>query len=254
MKISIITVSYNSENFIESCINSIISQSYKDIEYIIIDGSSKDNTLKIIKRYSRYVSTIVSEPDKGIYDAMNKGIKIAKGEIIGFLHSDDMYKNADVLSKVVNVFKNNASLDACYADLIYVKKTNISKIVRYWKSSKFIIGSFSKGWSPPHPTFFVRRSVYERYGNFNLKYPIVSDIELMMRLLEVHNIQTKYLNEIWIKMRLGGLSNKNFKSILNQNQDILRALRSHTLSSNIITFVINKILSRLKQFFQRPKS
>ena len=254
MKISIITVSYNSENFIESCINSIISQSYKDIEYIIIDGSSKDNTLKIIKRYSRYVSTIVSEPDKGIYDAMNKGIKIAKGEIIGFLHSDDMYQNTDVLSKVANVFKNNASLDACYADLIYVKKTNTSRIVRYWKSSKFIIGSFSRGWSPPHPTFFVRRSIYERYGNFNLKYPIVSDIELMMRLLEVHNIQTQYLNEIWVKMRLGGLSNKNFKSILKQNQDILRALSNHTLSSNIITFVINKILSRLKQFFQRPKS
>ena len=254
MKISIITVSYNSENFIESCINSIISQSYKDIEYIIIDGSSKDNTLKIIKKYSRYVSTIVSEPDKGIYDAMNKGIKIAKGEIIGFLHSDDMYQNTDVLSKVANVFKNNASLDACYADLIYVKKTNTSRIVRYWKSSKFIIGSFSRGWSPPHPTFFVRRSIYERYGNFNLKYPIVSDIELMMRLLEVHNIQTQYLNEIWIKMRLGGLSNKNFKSILKQNQDILRALSNHTLSSNIITFVINKILSRLKQFFQRPKS
>ncbi|MDC0988826.1 glycosyltransferase family 2 protein [Candidatus Pelagibacter sp.] len=254
MKISIITVSYNSENFIESCINSIISQSYKDIEYIIIDGSSKDNTLKIIQRYSRYVSTIVSEPDKGIYDAMNKGIKIAKGEIIGFLHSDDMYKNENVLSKVAKIFKNNASLDACYADLIYVKKINTSRIVRYWKSSKFIKGSFSKGWSPPHPTFFVRRSVYERYGNFNLKYPIVSDIELMMRLLEVHNIQTQYLNEIWIKMRLGGLSNKNFKSILKQNKDILRALRSHALSNNLIIFAINKILSRVKQFFQRPKS
>lgn len=254
MKISIITVSYNSENFIESCINSIISQSYKDIEYIIIDGSSKDNTLNIIKKYSRYVSTVISEPDKGMYDAMNKGIMIAKGEIIGFLHSDDMYKNADVLSKVVNVFKNNPSIEACYADLIYVKKTNTSKVVRYWKSSKFIIGSFSKGWCPPHPTFFVRRSVYERYGNFNLKYPIVSDTELMMRLLEVHKIQTQYLNEIWIKMRLGGLSNKNFKSILNQNHDILQALRSHKLSNNMIIFAINKILSRLKQFLQRPKS
>ena len=254
MKISIITVSYNSENFIESCINSIISQSYKDIEYIIIDGSSKDNTLNIVKRYSRYVSTIISEPDKGMYDAMNKGLKIAKGEIIGFLHSDDIYHNADVLSKVVNVFKNNSSIGACYADLIYVKKTNTSKIVRYWKSSKFISGSFSKGWCPPHPTFFVRKSVYERYGNFDLKYPIVSDVELMMRLLEVHNIQTQYLNEVWIKMRLGGLSNKNFKSILNQNQDILRALRSHTLTSNIVIFAIYKIFSRLKQFFQRPKS
>lgn len=253
MKISIITVSYNSENFIESCINSIIGQSYKDIEYIIIDGSSKDNTLKIIKKYSRYVSTIISEPDEGIYDAMNKGLKIAKGEIVGFLHSDDMYENAEVLSKVVNVFKNNTSLDACYADLIYVEKTNTSRIVRYWKSSKFIAGSFSKGWSPPHPTFFVRRSVYERYGDFNLKYPVVSDIELMMRLMEVHNIQTEYFNEIWIKMRLGGLSNKSFKSILNQNQDVLRALRSHNLNINTIIFIISKFFSRLKQFLQRPK-
>ncbi len=254
MKISIITVSYNSENFIESCINSIISQSYKNIEYIIIDGSSKDNTLKIIKKYSRHVSTIVSEPDEGIYDAMNKGLRIASGEIIGFLHSDDIYENEDILSKVVNVFKNNASLDACYADLIYVKKTNISRIVRYWKSNKFTRGSFSKGWSPPHPTLFVRRSVYERYGNFNLKYPVVSDIELMMRLMEVHNIQTKYFNEIWIRMRLGGLSNKNIKSILNQNQDILKALRSHNLKSNLIIFVISKIISRLNQFLQRPKN
>ena len=184
---------------------------------------------------------------------MNKGLKIAKGEVIGFLHSDDIYENADILSKVANVFKKNASLDACYADLIYVK-TNISKIVRYWKSNKFIVGSFSKGWSPPHPTFFVRRSVYERYGNFNLKYSVVSDVELMMRLMEVHNIKTQHFNEIWIRMRLGGLSNKNFKSILNQNQDILKALMSHNLKSNIIIFVISKILLRLKQFFQRPKN
>ena len=137
MKISIITVSYNSENCIESCINSVINQSYKNIEYISIDGLSTDNTLKVIKKYSKYISVIISEPDLNIYDAMNKGIKIAKGEIIGFLHSDDLYTNNEVLSKVANVFRQNPSLDACYADLIYVRREDISKIVRYWKSNKF---------------------------------------------------------------------------------------------------------------------
>ena len=254
MKISIITVSYNSENFIESCINSLINQSYKNIEYITIDGLSTDNTLKIIKKYSKYISAIISEPDKGIYDAMNKGIKIAKGEIIGFLHSDDLYINNNVLSKVADIFRENPSLDACYADLMYVKQTDTSRIVRYWKSNKFILGSFSKGWSPPHPTFFVRRSVYERFGVFNLNYPIVSDVELMMRFLEINKIQTLYLNEVWIKMRMGGSSNKNFKSILEQNFDVLRALRNHHLNNNMIIFFINKIGSRLKQFFQRPNS
>lgn len=252
MKISIITVSYNSKNFIESCINSLLNQSYKNIEYIVIDGLSTDNTLKIVKKYSKYISAIISEPDQGPYNAMNKGIKIAKGEIIGFLHSDDLYSNNDVLSKVANVFRDNPSLDACYADLIYVKQTDISKIVRYWKSSKFIAGSFSKGWIPPHPTLFMRRSVYERFGDFNLSYSVVSDVELMMRFFEINKIQTLYLNEVWVKMRLGGLSNKSFKSILKQNLDILRALRIHRMNDNMIIFFINKFASRLKQFFQKP--
>jgi glycosyltransferase involved in cell wall biosynthesis len=254
VKISIITASYNSENFIESCINSIINQSYKNIEFIVIDGLSTDNTLKIIKKYSKHISVIISEPDLGIYDAMNKGIKIAKGEIIGFLHSDDLYANNSVLSTVANVFRKNPFIDACYADLIYVKRANTTKIVRYWKSNKFILGSFSKGWSPPHPTFFVRSHVYKSFGNFNLNYPIISDVELMMRFLEINKIQTLYLNEVWIKMRIGGLSNKSFRSILQQNLDIICALRIHKLNNNIIIFFINKITMRLKQFFQMPSN
>jgi len=253
MKISIITVSLNSENFIENCINSILSQSYKNIEFIIIDGGSTDNTIKIIEKYSKYISVFVSEPDNGVYDAMNKGLKIATGDIVGFLHTDDFYVKNDILSKISDLFKEDDLLDACYSDLLYVKKEDTNKIVRYWKSNKFVKGSFSKGWSPPHPTFYVRNTLYKNLGAFNLNYPIVSDIELMMRFFEVHNIKTKYINEIWIKMRLGGLSNRSLKSIFRQNQNIIKALRSHYLKSNIFIFLVNKFIIRLMQFFYRPK-
>ena len=205
MKVTIITVCYNSEFYIENCIKSVLGQTYKNIEFIIVDGLSTDGTLKKIKKYSENISRILSEPDQGIYDAMYKGIKISKGEIIGFLHSDDLYANQNIISKVVEIFKDDASIDACYADLIYVSRSDITKVIRYWKSNKFKKFSFSKGWSPPHPTFFVRSSVYKRFGTFNLKYPVISDIELMMRFLELYKIKSKYINEIWVKMRLGGI-------------------------------------------------
>jgi len=253
MKVTIITVCYNSEVYIENCIKSVLGQTYKNIEFIIVDGLSTDGTLKKIKKYSENISRILSEPDQGIYDAMNKGIKISKGEIIGFLHSDDLYANQNIISKVVEIFKDDASIDACYADLIYVSRSDITKVIRYWKSNKFEKGSFSKGWSPPHPTFFVRSSVYKRFGTFNLKYPVISDIELMMRFLELYKIKSKYINEIWVKMRLGGISNKNIKNIIKQNRDVLYALDENGLDNNIYTFCINKIISRLKQFVQKPK-
>jgi len=252
MKISIITVSYNSENFIESCINSLLSQTYKNIEYIIIDGSSKDNTLNIIKKYSDQVSVIVSEPDQGIYDAMNKGIKIAKGDIIGFLHSDDLYANNEILSKVQKIFNMDKTLEACYADLIYVKRFDISKVVRYFKSDRFIEGFFQKGWCPPHPTFFVRRSVYNLYGIFDLNYQFASDIDLMMRFLEIHKINVKHVPEVWVKMRIGGASNKNLKNIWLQNREILKSFNKNGLNINPIFFFLHKLISRSKQFIIRP--
>ncbi len=251
MKISIITVSYNSEKFIEDCINSLLNQSYKNIEYIIVDGLSSDNTFKIVKQYSDFISVIVHEPDKGIYDAMNKGLKVSTGDVVGFLHSDDMYANQDVISKVVNLFKSDPELDACYGDLNYVKREDVSKVVRYWKSCKYEKGLFSKGWTPPHPTVFIKRKIYEYYGNFNTYYPIISDVELMMRFFEVKKIKTKYLNETLVKMRLGGKSNKSLRSVLYQNFDILNALKKNGLESNPIIFFINKIISRTKQYIQK---
>jgi glycosyltransferase involved in cell wall biosynthesis len=251
VKISIVTVCYNSELFISSAIDSVLSQTYPDIEYIIIDGRSKDGTVSIVDSYGDKVAHFVSESDKGIYDAMNKGLKTATGDIIGFLNSDDFYVRDDVLSRVVDVFEDNPSLEACYADLIYVDQMDISKKKRYWKSSKFIPGLFAKGWCPPHPTFFARRSVYARFGIFNLDYRLASDNEMMMRLLEVHKINVHYIPEVWIKMRLGGVTNKSLKNLFLQNVEILRALRKNNLSSNLISFFFHKIILRLRQRYNR---
>jgi glycosyltransferase involved in cell wall biosynthesis len=250
LKISIITVSYNSEKTIKTALNSVKDQTYKKIEHIIIDGNSADKTISIVKQYP-HINKIISEPDAGIYDAMNKGINIATGDIICFLNSDDFYVRDDVLSRVVGIFEDNPSLEACYADLIYVDQLDISKKKRYWQSAKFMPGLFAKGWCPPHPTFFVRRSVYTRFGIFNLDYRLASDNEMMMRLLEVHKINAHYIPEIWIKMRLGGVTNKNLKNLFLQNIEILRALRKNGLSSNPISFFFHKIILRLRQRLHR---
>ena len=233
------------------CLNSVASQSHNNIEHVVIDGASTDGTLSLLNSKKDQLSILVSESDDGIYDAMNKGIKIAKGDIIGFLNSDDFYANNEVISKVVSEFKKEPSLDACYADLIYVNQSNTSKIVRNFKSSEFRQGLFSKGWCPPHPTFFVRRSVYERYGNFDLNYRIASDVDLMMRFLEIHKIKSRHIPEVWVKMRMGGTTNKNFKNIWAQNQEVLSSFDKNGLSVNLIIFVIYKIFSRFKQFFTR---
>jgi len=252
MKISIITVSYNSIKFIESCINSVKNQSYRDIEHILVDGASNDGTLSLLNNMRNNFSTLVSEPDRGIYDAMNKGIQLAKGDVIGFLNSDDFYDNDKIISKVANLFKNDSTLDCCYADLIYTSKSDTTKNIRYWKSNKFSAGLFLKGWCPPHQTFFVRRSVYEKYGNFNLSYNIASDVELMIRFLEVHKIKFVYVPEVWIKMRLGGTTNKSLKNILRQNIEILHALKFHGLRVNWFYFFFNKTISRFLQFISKP--
>ena len=249
MKISIITVTLNSETTITETIESVIRQNYKNIEFIIIDGGSLDNTLSIVNSKKKYISTLISEPDNGVYDAMNKGIQLATGEAIGFLNSDDLYAHDEVLSKVSSIFEDNSLIDACFSDLIYTAKFDTSKNIRYWKSNDFSQGLFSKGWSPPHPTFFVRSSIYKKFGNFNLNYNIASDIDLMMRFLEVKKINTYYIPEVMVKMRMGGISNKNLKNIIKLNKEILYALKSYDLPNNYFTFFANKILSRFKQFF-----
>lgn len=251
MKISIITVVLNNVNTIVDTINSVLCQKYKNIEYIIIDGGSTDGTLSLLKSRRHQLSALVSEPDRGIYDAMNKGLKLANGDIIGFLNADDFYCNSEVISKVAREFELDSFLEANYADLIYVDKINTSKSIRYFKSSEFKQGLFLKGWCPPHPTFFVRKSVYERFGNFNLKYNLASDVDLMMRFLEKYKIKSLYKPETWVKMRMGGVSNKNLKNIWLQNMEILNSIYNNGLTVNPIIFFFYKIISRLNQYIRR---
>ena len=252
MKISIITVTYNCGHVLDNCLDSVAKQSYDSVEHIVIDGASIDGTLDILEAHHSQLAMLVSEPDGGIYDAMNKGLALASGDIVGFLNADDFYASDDVLRRVTKIFEEYHLLDACYADLIYTGQIDTSHTVRFWQSDDFVPGAFSRGWCPPHPTFFVRRSVYKRFGGFDLTYRLASDVELMMRFLEVHKIHVRHVPEVWVKMRLGGTTNKSLKNIWVQNQEVLHAMRSHGLSANPIRFFVHKLLSRGKQFFKRP--
>jgi len=253
LKISIITVTLNNAGVLDDCIKSVLNQSHNSIEHILIDGGSKDDTIKILKKYQNHLTKFISEPDQGIYHAMNKGINLADGDVIGFLNSDDFYAHNKVLSKVCEMLDSNPELDACYSDLIYVDKLTASKTIRYFKSSQFIPGSFSRGWCPPHPTFFVRSTLFKKYGNFDINFNIASDVDLMMRFLEVYNIKSVYVPETWVKMRMGGTTNKNLANIILQNREILVSLKKNGLPDNKVNFFINKIISRSKQFFKLNK-
>ena len=251
MKISIITVCYNSVNTIGDTIVSLASQKYSEWEHIIVDGASRDGTLDIIKNAS-YITKFISEPDNGIYDAMNKGLTLAKGDIIGFLNSDDFYADDTILTQVAEVFKDT-SIQACYADLVYVDQHDANKTVRYWKSRDYVTGLFKSGWMPAHPTFFVRKSVYERFGMFNLNYRIAADFDLLFRLIEQNNIKTKYLPKVLVKMRLGGTTNKSYENIWIQNKEIVNILHNYYPDFSLSKFILSKFFDRAKQFINRPK-
>ncbi|MCD6317842.1 glycosyltransferase [Candidatus Aerophobetes bacterium] len=246
--VSIITVVLNRKNTIEFAIKSVLSQTYPNIEYIIVDGGSTDGTIDVIKKYNKYISKWISEPDNGIYDGMNKGLKLAEGEIIGFLNSDDLYANENVIGTVVKAIEEN-SADCCWGDLVYVDKKNTDKIIRYWKSSEFKERKFKRGWMPPHPTFFVKRWVYEKYGYFNLDFPIAADYELMLRLLEKYKIRSCYVSKVLVKMRTGGKSNRTLVNIIKANIECYKAWKVNDLKPSYITFVL-KPLSKIFQYFK----
>lgn len=251
MKISVITVCYNSEKTIEDTIKSVLSQTHEDIEYIIVDGDSRDSTMDIVRKYASRIGTIVSEPDCGVYDAMNKGIALATGEAIAFINSDDIYASETIVEDISRVLRDE-NLDSCYGDLVYVDPLNMEKIVRYWRSRPYQPGLCKKGWMPAHPTFVVRKWVYERYGGFDTEFNLQADFELTTRFLHVHGISSVYIPKILVRMRMGGVTNSSFANVIRGNIEAYRACRKNGLKVGPI-FVVRKILSRLPQFFTRPE-
>jgi len=251
MKITVITVCYNSATTITETLSSMSNQSYDGIEHIVVDGGSNDKTIDLVKRFGKRVSKIVTGPDGGIYDAMNKGLRLATGDYVAYLNSDDFYSGETVVQQVAKAI-HETNADAIYGDLSYVKRNDPKKRVRYWKSQMFQPGSFAQGFAPPHPTFFMKRKLLDELGGFDLSYSLAADFDLMFRALEIKKYTSAYVPLELTRMRTGGATNISLKSIIRQNQEILRCLRAHGSSVSTTGFIARKILSRIRQRYLKP--
>jgi len=247
LKISIITVVYNGEKTIADTIRSVIGQNFFNKEYIIVDGASTDNTLKVVSQYEEHIASVISEPDGGIYDAMNKGIAMATGDVIGILNADDVYASNQILSKVAQNLDQPEKM-GCYGDLVYVDETG-TKIKRKWISGNYTPQSFLWGWMPPHPTLFLRKQVYEQFGMFNLEMGSAADYELMLRMMYKHKVFVDYIPEILVKMRVGGVSNMSLKNRIKANRNDRKAWSKNDLKPLPFTLLL-KPLRKIPQFFQ----
>jgi len=248
MKISVITVCYNSGSTIKDCLRSVASQEGVDFEHVIIDGNSKDGTQDIIRDFisgGSAATTFISEPDGGIYDAMNKGIRLSKGDVVGFLNADDLFASKDTLKRVAERF-SSADVDGCYGDLDLVDQSDLSKTIRHWKSGVMPASKMLYGWHPAHPTFYVRRQFIAGDSGFRTKYKIAADYELMTRLIMLKNLRLVYLPEILVKMRVGGASNGSIKNILRANQQCVAAWRDNGLRLPVF-LIPGKLLWKLSQ-------
>ena len=248
LKVSLITATYNSVKTFEMCANSVLNQTYSNIEYIIVDGQSDDGTIELLKSMAITHENInwISEADKGIYDALNKGLSQATGDIVGFVHSDDVLASDTILTEIADDFENK-SLDGVYGDLEYVAKENSNSVIRHWKSKPFHPNLLNKGWMPAHPTLFLKRDVYEKYGDFDLSYNIAADYDFMLRILKDQTLKFSYLPEVITKMRVGGASNRSIKNIIQKTREDYTAVKSNQVGG-LIT-VLRKNTSKIKQFF-----
>ena len=248
-KITLITVCYNSAGTVADTLKSVNEQIYENIEHIIIDGASTDNTLDVVKKLGQRVTKVISEPDKGIFDAYNKGLALASGEIIGILNSDDFYFDENVISKVMSVF-DDPSVDACHANLIYVDSLDTNLVTRFWKSWDMTGRHLELGYMPAHPTLFLRREVYDRVGNFDLKRHPVADHDFCVRAFYIYDIRALYINDLWVRMRNGGATGGSLRSIIKQNEQLLATLRKYGCNTSVYVFFSLKILQRFVQFFR----
>jgi len=246
MKISVITACFNNASALESTIASFREQSHDDKELIIIDGGSTDSSVQVIKAAGDTVHKWISEPDQGVYDALNKGIKLSEGDAIGFLHAGDYFAESDVLKKINNAFLQNDA-DGVYGDLRYIKK-NKDKIIRHWKSGPFYAGHIRNGWMPPHPTFYLKREVYDLKGLFDLSFKIASDYDLMLRVLKDPLLKIAYIPEVLIDMETGGLSNGRLVNIIRKSAEDYRAMKKNNIP-HPFWVLCRKNLRKIRQFF-----
>ncbi|MFZ1749161.1 MAG: glycosyltransferase family 2 protein [Saprospiraceae bacterium] len=248
MKISIITVVYNREATIERAVNSVLSQSYSDIEYIVIDGGSSDRTLDILGNYKERIDHFVSEKDKGIYDAINKGIELSTGEIIGLLHSDDVFSSDKIIEEVVSHFQGDHLIDCIYGDVAFINPDKGNRVVRYYSSATFTPKKFLRGFMPAHTSFFCKKECFNSYGNYSLDYTISSDFDLLLRFLLIHKIKSKYVPLCITNMALGGESTAGFSVTFRINRQILKILKSNGISSNYFK-LYSRYFEKIGEYF-----
>jgi glycosyltransferase involved in cell wall biosynthesis len=249
VKITIITACFNNADTIRDTINSVLSQSYPDIEYVIVDGNSTDRTLQVVKEFGGRISRIISEKDDGIYFALNKGLKAATGEVIAFLHADDLFANEHVISKVMKALEDEQA-DSVYGDLVYVDRNDPGKVTRTWISGNYSRDLFLKGWMPPHPAFFLRKKYYDQFGGFNTSFTSAADYELMLRMLYKHKLSAVYIPEVLTKMRVGGKSNVSIGNRIHANKEDRRAWKVNGLKPGMFTLT-RKPLSKVFQFLKK---
>jgi glycosyltransferase involved in cell wall biosynthesis len=251
MNVSIVTVCYNSEATIRDTIESVLAQTYPDIEYIIVDGASSDGTMTIVDEYKDRIAMVISEPDKGIYDAMNKGIQMSTGNIVGILNSDDFYQNNDVVRDVVCKFDSFPESDLVFGDVVFVAPDNLEKIIRFYRSGHFKPWKLRFGWMPPHPSTFVKRSAYDLVGLYSLDFKISSDYEMFVRLFLINKLQFSRINKVLVKMRAGGVSTAGIKSRFLLNKEIVKACRKNGVYTNLM-FVLSKLPFKLMELIYKP--
>jgi glycosyltransferase len=250
MRLSVITVCRNARETIGEALSSVHRQSHPAIEHIVIDGASSDGTLDVLRARQSGIARLVSEPDEGLYHAMNKGIALATGDYVGFLNADDIYAHPDVLARIAEASRGGAC-DAAYGDLVYVRQTDPGAVVRYWRSGPYAAGRIERGWMPAHPTFFVRTALLRKLGGFDTRYRYQADYELMVRLFLKERISSAYVPEVLVRMRAGGHTNRSLRNVYRGNMEAYRACIDNGTSVSPV-FILQKMFSRLPQFFARP--